>query len=127
MYAHVKSVLMAVQECEKDQTTLYTQMYQKLNLCGSCLYIVPSDGRFFQPLQVIHGPNAAELFLDQVMATSVTIRQYLKKIIPMGKLTQKQQSEFHGANDCHICWKMFTSNWLLSIFSGLKQFIPNIV
>ena len=103
MYAHFESVPMAVQECEKDQTTWYTQMYQKLYPCGSCLYIVPSDGRFFQPLQVIHGPNAAELFLDQVMATSVTISQYLKKIIPIGKLTQQQRSEFHGADDCHIC------------------------
>ena len=127
MYGHFESVPMAVQECEKDQTTWYTQMYQKLYPCGSCLYIVPSDGRFFQPLQVIHGPNAAELFLDQVMATSVTISQYLKKIIPIGKLTQQQRSEFHGADDCHICWKRFTGNSLLSIFSGLKQFIPKIV
>ena len=53
MYANFESVLIAVQECESDQTTLYTQR----NTFGSCLYVVSSDGRFFQSSQVNHGLN----------------------------------------------------------------------
>ena len=74
---------------EKDQRTSYTQKYQKHVLCGSCLYAVSSDEIFLQPPPVKHSPDAAQMLLDQVMATETTIRQYLKKKILEEKLTQQ--------------------------------------
>ena len=119
MYADFESILEKVEGCENDSSKSYTQKLQKHVPCGSCLYVVSSDGKYFQPPEVNHGPDAAEKFLDQVMATSTKIRQYLKRKIPMERLTPEQWNEFNHASECHICGKGFQGNNYVFIFFWL--------
>ena len=111
MYADFESVLMKLPGCENDPNVSSTQKYQKHVPCGSCLYVVSSDQRFYQPPEVNFGCNAAEKFLDQVMAAAAKIRQTLEKKIPMIPLTREQWRHYHTASTCHICGKTFKGNF----------------
>ena len=57
-----------------------------------CIYMKCSDGQYFQPPQVNKG-DAAEKFLEQVLATPTICRQHLASNIPMKRLTQEKWRE----------------------------------
>ena len=108
MYADFESVLVKQAGCENTTDHSWTQKSQNHVPCGSCLYDVSSDKRFYQSPIVNQGPDSGEKFLDQVQATAVKIRQYLKNKIRMDKLTSKQWEELHKPDAiCHICVKTF--------------------
>ena len=48
-----------------------------------------SDGQYFWPPQINIGDDAAEKFLDQVLAAATICRQHLTNKIPMKRLTQE--------------------------------------
>ena len=66
-----------------------------------------SDGQYFEAPQVNIGDDAAEKFLDKVLAAATICRQYLANKIPMKRLTQKQWREYSNATSCSICTKPF--------------------
>ena len=56
-----------------------------------------SDGQYFEPPQVNIGDDAAEKFLEQVLATVTICRQHLANDIFMKRLTQEQWREYNNA------------------------------
>ena len=68
-----------------------------------------SDVRYFEAPQVNIGDDAAETFLDQVLAAATICRQHLANKIPMKCLTQEQWREYNNATNCSICAKPFKS------------------
>ena len=68
-----------------------------------------SDGQYFQAPKVNIGDDAAEKFLDQVLAAATICRQRLANKIPMKGLTQKQWREYNNATNCSICAEPFKS------------------
>ena len=48
-----------------------------------------SDGQYFEPPQVNIGNDAAEKFLDEVLAAATIFRQHLTNKIPRKRLTQE--------------------------------------
>ena len=63
----------------------------------------------FEPPEVNIGDNAAEMFLDQVLAAATICRQHLANKIPRKWLTQEQWREYSNATNCSICIKPFMS------------------
>ena len=55
------------------------------------------------------GDDAAETFLDHVLAAATICRQHQANKIPMKQLTQEQWKEYNNATNCWICNKIFKS------------------
>ena len=55
------------------------------------------------------GDDAAEKFLDQVLAIATICRQNLANKISMKRLTQEQWREYNKASNCSTCAKSFMS------------------
>ena len=87
----------------------WTEKRQLHTSCGAALYVKSSDDRFFQKPIVLCGEILAEEFLDHVMVLGNEIKHFLRKKIPMKKLTVQQQHDFESATKCHICSKIFQS------------------
>ena len=68
-----------------------------------------SDGQYFVQPQVNIGDDAAETFLEQVLAAATICRQHLANNIPRKRLTQEQCREYNNATNCSICAKLFKS------------------
>ena len=75
----------------------------------SCIYVKCSDWQYFQPPQVNIEDDAAEKFLDQLLAPATICRQHLTNKIPTKRLTQEQWREYNNATNCSICAKPFKS------------------
>ena len=73
-----------------------------------CIYMKYSDGQYFEPPQVNKG-DAAEKFLEQVLASTTICRQHLANNIPMKQLTQEQWREYNNTTNCSIYTKPFKS------------------
>ena len=67
------------------------------------------DGQYFEAPQVNIGDDAAEKFLDQVLAATTICRQHLANKIPMKRLTQEKWREYNNATNCSVCTKPFMS------------------
>ena len=67
------------------------------------------DGQYFEAPRVNIGDDAAEKFLDQVLAVATICRQHLANKIPMKGLTQEQWREYNNATNCSVCTKPFMS------------------
>ena len=89
IYADFESVLREQDSCEPSSSKSFTTQHQHHVPCGSCIYMKCSDGQYFWPLQVNIGDDAAEKFLDQVLAATTIYRQHLTNKIPMKRLTQE--------------------------------------
>ena len=109
IYADFESVLRKQDSCEPSSSKSFTTQYQQHVPCGSCIYVKCSDGRCFEAPQVNIGDDAAENFLDQVLAVATICRQHLVNKIPMKRLTQEQRRECNNATNCLICTKPFMS------------------
>ena len=68
-----------------------------------------SDGQYFEAPQENIGDDAAEKFLDQVLAAATIWREHLTNKIAMKQLTQKQWRKYNNATNCSICTKSFMS------------------
>ena len=78
-------------------------------LGGSYMYVKCSDGRYFELPKVNIGDDAAEKFLDQVLAAATICRHHKANNIPMKRLTQEQWREYNNLTNCSICTKPFKS------------------
>ena len=94
-------------EIAKKENFSWTEKRQLHTPCGAAIYVKSSDDRFFRKPVVLRGENIAEEFLDHVMVIANEIRHFLRKKIPMKKLTVQQQREFQSATKYHICSKIF--------------------
>ena len=108
IYVDFESVLRKQDSCEPSSKSFTTQ-YQQHVPCGRCIYVKCNDGRYFEPTQVNIGDDAAEKFLDQVLAAATICRQHLDNKIRMKRLTQEQWREYKNATNCSICAKPFMS------------------
>ena len=88
-YVDFKSILCKQDSCEPSSSK-FTIQYQHQVPCESCIYVKCSDGQYFEPPQVNIRDDAAEKFLDQVLATETICREQLTNKIPMKRLTQEQ-------------------------------------
>ena len=95
--------------CESSSSKSFTTQYQHHILGGSYMYVKCSDGRYFEPPQVNIVDDAAEKFLDQVLAAATICRHHKANNIPMKRLTQKQWREYNNLTNCSICTKPFKS------------------
>ena len=109
IYADFKSVLRKQDSCEPSSSKSFTTQYQHHIPCRSCNYVKCSDEWYFEPLQVNIGEDAAEKFLDQVLAAATICRQHLANNIPMKQLTKEQWREYNNVTNCSICTKPFKS------------------
>ena len=91
----------------KKDNFSWTETRQLHTPCGAALYVKSSDDRFLRKPVVLHGENVAEKFLDHVMVIANGIRHFLRKKIPMKKLTVQQQRDFRSGTKCDICSKLF--------------------
>ena len=92
-YTDFKSVLRKQNWCMSSSSKSFTTQYQQHVPCGSCIYVKCSDGQYLEALQVNLGDDAAEKFLDQVLAAAAVCRQHLANKIPMKRRTQEQWRE----------------------------------
>ena len=109
IYADFESVLHKRDSREPSSSKSFTTQYQHHVLCGSCIYVKCSDGRYFEPPEVNIGDDAAEKFLDQVLVAATICRQHLVIKIPMKRLIQEHRREYSNATNCSICAKPFKS------------------
>ena len=107
IYEDFESVLRKQDSCEPSSSKLFTNQYQHHVPCESCIYVKCSDGLYFELTQLDIGDDAAEKFLDQVLAVATICRQQLASKIPMKWLTQEQWKEHNNATNCSICAKPF--------------------
>ena len=105
IYADFESVLCKQDSCEPSSSKSFTTQYQQHVPCGSYIYVKCKDGRYFEAPQVNIRDDAAEKFLDQVLAAATICRQHLANKIPMKRLTQEQWREYNNATNCSICPK----------------------
>ena len=103
------SVLRKQNSREPSSSKSLTTQYQHHLPCGSCVYVKWIDGQYFEAPQVNIEDDAAEKFLDIVLATVTISRQHLANKIPMKRLTQEQWREYNNATNCLICAKPFKS------------------
>ena len=92
-YTDFKSVPCKQDSCMPWSSKSFTTQYQQHGPCGSCIYVKCSDGQYFEALQVNLGDDAAEKFLDQVLAAAAVCRQHLANKISMKRRTQEQWRE----------------------------------
>ena len=111
IYADFESVLRKQGSCEPSSSPSksFTTEYLHHILCESCIYVKCSDGQYFELFQVNIGDDAAEEFLDQVLAAATICRQHLVNKVPMKRLTQEQWREYSSTMNCSICIKPFKS------------------
>ena len=124
--AYFESVLREQDWCEPSPSKSFTTQYQQHVPFGSCIYVKCSDGQYFEAPQVNIGDDAAEKFLDQVLAATTIWRQHLANKISMKRLTQEQWRECNNPTYRSICTKPFMSaykkfcdhNYLTSKYRG---------
>ena len=107
IYTDFESVLHKQDSCEPSSSKSFNTQYQQHIPCGSCIYVKCSDGQHFEPPQVNIGDEAAEMFLDQVLAAATICRQHLANKTHMKQLIQQQWSKYNNATNCSICAKPF--------------------
>ena len=105
IYVDFRSVLSKQDSCEPSSSKSFITQYQHHIPCGSCIYEKSSDGQYFEPFQVNIGDDAAEKFLDQVLAAATICRQHLANKILMKWLIQEQWREYNNATNYSICPK----------------------
>ena len=103
--ADFESVLRTQDSYEPSPSESFTTQYQHHVPCGSCINVKCSD----EPPQVNIGDDAAEKYLDQVLAAATICRQHLANKIPMKRVTQERWREYNNATNCSICTKPFKS------------------
>ena len=86
IYEDFESVLCKQDSCEPSPSKPFTTQYQQHVPCGSCIYLKCIDGRYFEAPKVNIEDDAAEKFLDQVLAAATICRQHLANKIPMKRL-----------------------------------------
>ena len=86
-----------------------TPQHPQLIPWWSCVYVKCSDGRYFEAPQVNIVDDAAEKFLDQILAAATICRQHLSNKILMKRLTQEQCKEYNSTTNCLVCAKPFKS------------------
>ena len=89
IYADFKSVLPKQNSYELSSSKPFTTQYQHHTPCGSCIFVKCSDWQYFEPPQVNIGDDAAEKFLDHVLAAAAICRQHLAHNISVKRLTQE--------------------------------------
>ena len=109
IYANLESVLHKQDSCEPLSSKSFTTQYQQHVPYGSCIYMKCGDGQYFEAPRVNIGDDAAEKFLDQVLAVATICRQHLANKIPMKGMTQEQWREYNNATNCSVCTKPFMS------------------
>ena len=100
-----RSVLSKQDSCEPSSSKSFITQYLHHIPCGSCIYEKSSDGQYFEPFQVNIGDDAAEKFLDQVLAAATICRQHLANKILMKWLIQEQWREYNNVTNYSICPK----------------------
>ena len=68
IYVDFQSILCKQDSYEPSSSKSFTTPYQNRATCGSCIYVKCSNGQYFEPSQVNMGNDAAEKFLDSVLA-----------------------------------------------------------
>ena len=109
IYANFESVLRKQDSCAPSSSKSFTTQYQHQVPCGSCTFVKCCDGQYFEPPQVNIRDDAAEKFLNQVLAAATICRQHLANKIPMKQLSQEQCREYNNATKCSICARPFKS------------------
>ena len=99
IYADFKSALRKQDSCEPSSSKSFTTQYQHYIPCGSCIYVKCSDGQYFEPPQGSIGDDAAEKFLDQVLAAATICRQQLANNIPVKQLTKEPWREHNNVTN----------------------------
>ena len=84
-----ESVLCKQDLCVPSSSKSFTTQYQHCIPSGNCIYVKCSDEPYFEPLQVHMGDDAAEKFLEQVLATATIGKQHLVNKIAMKRLTRE--------------------------------------
>ena len=105
IYADFESVLLKQDSREPSSSKSFTNQYQQP--CGTCIFMKLSGEQYFEAPQVNIGDDAAEKFLDQVLAAATICRQHLTNKIAMKRLTQEQWREYNNATNWSICGKSF--------------------
>ena len=77
---------------------------QVLHIIYNVILMILSEIHIYRRIDCI------QCFVNKLKRIAEKIDSYLKNIIPMESLIQKQMQEFKDANNCHICEKPFNAH-----------------
>ena len=103
IYADFESVLI------KSNTNLSSKskIVQKHEPCGYCIIVIKNDNEIYYN-NFYRGPDAIQIFLEDLKQISFEINNILSEIKPMIPLTTEEEINYESAQICHICEKPFT-------------------
>ncbi|XP_033229658.1 uncharacterized protein LOC117181202 [Belonocnema kinseyi] len=105
VYAAIECLLLELSENPFD-----IGPYQKHVAYSVAFYLHCSFDDSSSKLQIYRGQDYIEWFVNELKEIAQNIDSQLTCIVPMEKLTTKQEMEFLSAKNCHICEEPFTEN-----------------
>ena len=110
VYADFECFTKPINTCQPNPNKSYTQVYQKHEPSGYCLYLKGLDGIKVNYKPIVYtkkteDENISEKFIKHVRIITHSIyRKYHSNPKPL-ELTPEEEKEFQSAKVCHICEK----------------------